>query len=74
MGRFLMAKTPRNSFRIYTGPNGKKEMAAIDAIGSVVPLVPQEKHRRLRDGYYTYDLKLIRLDPKPGSYGGRRAG
>ena len=59
-----MADTPKNAYRVFTGPDNKKRLVFIDARGSVSKLVPQAKHKALADGYYTRNLKLIRRSEK----------
>lgn len=60
-----MPNVPRNAYRVFTGPDDEKRLVFIDARGSVLQLVPQDKHKRLVDGYYTREFELIRRSEKP---------
>ncbi len=65
-----MTNVPKNAFRVYTGPNGRKNLVYIDPRGSVLPLKQkdaQSRAARLPDGYYTTDFELIyRTSPPKG--------
>lgn len=51
---------PTNAYRIFT-VNGVKQLHYIDPTGSVLPLVPLAEHKKLPDGYYTPNLKPIKV-------------